>query len=676
MAVTLTVAELAAAIRVGDTAAETAEVTRLRGYAITAVSRHLGTAYAGAPEDAVNEATVRLVGYLYDSPTVSSGDRLANSLRNSGAASILLPWRLHRAGIIDPVAEAQAAVGTADNPVVDVSVAAHVLTVSFADGTTTTYTLPAGGSGDDAYSWATVGDTTLIPADKLRAPTSALRGAVVAVTNAIIDSDSHTASTLYGWSRSHVKRLVDRLVQAWALDDSTQIPADKLTLAPSSGTQVFVSTDMPTGGAYRLDDIWIRDTTTSPLQIYKWTGTVWAVTYTLPDIPDGADIEAVVEALVATFAFIGSTERIPGSRTGVLLRPPAGNLPAATQADYDLNAVSALDGHWYYIEQTGHDPSTNEWTWGDLNDEGHNDLAQWRGVVSENPFTIPNPQPLDWAYIGNERRWVRRTSSTWVYVTAPAAFDARYRSQHSAETAGLVTVGKFIFSNSHHAMRIIRSYSGDVPGPPIFEWRAFQAPALNLEPWAFRDDNTRVQARKLGAFDQHDIDQIADGGEQTFELRARVHKDPTGVLTSYDLGDWIVSEEGGGGGRWYWIAEATRPFAAGAAQPVVFQSLTGTPWSNYADILTAFNAGTITQIAVRISQNDANDADADHGVEVVPNIVGFVSANRIDVFPGHALAVDPERFRVTFGAGGLTVAAETAIPATSPFVGVRIAVWA
>ena len=38
-------------------------------------------------------------------PTVSSGDRLANSLRNSGAASILLPWRLHRAGIIDDLAD-------------------------------------------------------------------------------------------------------------------------------------------------------------------------------------------------------------------------------------------------------------------------------------------------------------------------------------------------------------------------------------------------------------------------------------------------------------------------------------------------------------------------------------------------------------------------------------------
>ena len=295
MAVTITVAALAAAIRVGDTAAETAEITRLRAYAITTVSRHLGTAYAGAPDTVVDEATVRLCAYLYDAPTVSSGDRLANSLRNSGAASILLPYRLHRAGIIDPVAEAQVAVGTADNPVVDVSVAAHVLTVSFADGATTTYTLPAGGSGDDAYSWATVGDTTLIPAAKLRAPTSALRGAVFAVTNAIIDSDAHTAATLYGWSRSHVLRLIDRIVNVWARDATTPIPAAKLTLAPSSGTQVFVSTDIPTG-TFRLDDIWIRDVTTSPLQIYKWTGTVWSVTYTLPNIPTGADIDTVVRS--------------------------------------------------------------------------------------------------------------------------------------------------------------------------------------------------------------------------------------------------------------------------------------------------------------------------------------------------------------------------------------------
>ena len=77
----------------------------------------------------------------------------------------------------------------------------------------------------------------------MRLATSALRGAVLAEspTQSLLTRDGHTAATLYGWSRSHVKRLIERIVPAWARDASTLIPTGKLTLAPS-GTQVFVST--------------------------------------------------------------------------------------------------------------------------------------------------------------------------------------------------------------------------------------------------------------------------------------------------------------------------------------------------------------------------------------------------------------------------------------------------
>lgn len=98
MPVTITVAELGEAIRLGDTAAETAEATRLLAYATEAASRFLGDAYDAAPEAVLNEAVVRLAGYLYDSPTSSSGRGFANALRNSGAGQVLLPYRVHRAG--------------------------------------------------------------------------------------------------------------------------------------------------------------------------------------------------------------------------------------------------------------------------------------------------------------------------------------------------------------------------------------------------------------------------------------------------------------------------------------------------------------------------------------------------------------------------------------------------
>ena len=373
-------------------------------------------------------------------------------------------------------------------------------------------TAPTPGGGDDAYSWATVGDTTLIPSTKYRTATSALKGAVLAVTNAIIDSDAHASGTLYGWSRSHVKRLIDRIVPTWARDTNTPIPASKLTNAPSGsggGTRLYVQTDEPAVGPFALDDIWIRDVTATPLQIYKWTGSVWAVTYTLPGL----------------------------AALGVNLQARGGTLPAASENLYNLHAVTALDGQWYYVQLTGHDADTVHWTWADLND-GQTDLAQFRGIIAENPFSIANPAVLDWAYISGEHRWVRRNSSTWIYASAPAQFDSRFRSQHSAQTGGLTTVGKFIFDSKRHQMRIIRAYNGAVPGAASYDWLAFEGPTLNIENWAFRDDSTRVQARKLGEFPQHEINQIPDNGEQYFRLKARVHKNATGTLTSYDLGEW------------------------------------------------------------------------------------------------------------------------------------------
>ena len=94
MAVTLTVAELAGALRLGDSAEETAEVTRLLAYASEAVVKHA----PAAPDVAHNEVVVRLAGYLFDQPTASRRDAYANAFRNSGAGRMLLPYVVHRLG--------------------------------------------------------------------------------------------------------------------------------------------------------------------------------------------------------------------------------------------------------------------------------------------------------------------------------------------------------------------------------------------------------------------------------------------------------------------------------------------------------------------------------------------------------------------------------------------------
>ena len=99
--VTLTVSQLAAALRLSDSAEETAEATRLLGSAGAAVVKHA----PGAPDAFHDEATIRLAGYWFDQPTAGRGAQFADGLRNSGARAILLPYRVHRAGSTAPVAD-------------------------------------------------------------------------------------------------------------------------------------------------------------------------------------------------------------------------------------------------------------------------------------------------------------------------------------------------------------------------------------------------------------------------------------------------------------------------------------------------------------------------------------------------------------------------------------------
>lgn len=127
---TITVVELAAALRLGDSAEETAEASRLLRYATEAINRRA----PDAPVVVSNEAAVRLCGYLFDQPTAGRGNVYANALRNSGADAMLLPWRVHRAGNVDPP-EAQAPPAD-ETPETDLTPGVPTITVYSAVGAT------------------------------------------------------------------------------------------------------------------------------------------------------------------------------------------------------------------------------------------------------------------------------------------------------------------------------------------------------------------------------------------------------------------------------------------------------------------------------------------------------------------------------------------------------------
>ena len=134
------------------------------------------------------------------------------------------------------------------------------------------------------------------------------------------------------------------------------------------------------------------------------------------------------------------------------------------------------------------------WTWADLND-GQTDLAGFRGIVCGKPFQYRKPAGVGLGlYLWRTSLGSAETLVHGYTLRGQQNFDSRYRSQHSAERGGQVSIGRFIFDSSKHAMRIIRNYQGSVPGPATYEWIAFDGPTLNLEDWAYRDESIQVQA--------------------------------------------------------------------------------------------------------------------------------------------------------------------------------------
>ena len=95
----MTVTDLAAALRLGD--GVNAPDAPIRDILTRLMS--VGTARAEkyapeAPDDVTDEAVIRFCAYLFDQPTSAAGIGYSAAWRNSGAASLLSPWKVRRLG--------------------------------------------------------------------------------------------------------------------------------------------------------------------------------------------------------------------------------------------------------------------------------------------------------------------------------------------------------------------------------------------------------------------------------------------------------------------------------------------------------------------------------------------------------------------------------------------------
>ena len=217
MAVTLTVAELRNAVRTEESTEEDQILTRLLAVGTALVDR----AAPAAPDAIANEATVRVAAYLFDQPPSARGNGTANALRNSGAAGLLLPFRVHRAGSTGPSSGVATSTTTPSTPGAGVDTAA--VNQLIADG---------------VEDWAETGNTDPIPHEKLvnaaaAAHDQTARDAAAAAAAAAEQANDHLVD------QDGVKRIVDQDVESWArtANADEKIPASKLpdSPAPSSG---------------------------------------------------------------------------------------------------------------------------------------------------------------------------------------------------------------------------------------------------------------------------------------------------------------------------------------------------------------------------------------------------------------------------------------------------------
>ena len=235
MAITLTIAELLAALRLTDTTEELAEATRLHALASEIVT----TTAPDAPDVVQNECVIRLAAYLYDQPNAAPGDSYANAWRASGAARLALPYIIHRAGLAggDAVAAAQGAVGTVGNPVTDVDYTGSTLTITFADGTTSEYTIEAGTSGTDQT-----------------ARDSAAQAATDAA-QAVVDAAAAQTTATSAAESAGVGRLAAAAAQGTADTNTADVAANASALATLTANQSGHEADAnahhvpPTGGS-------------------------------------------------------------------------------------------------------------------------------------------------------------------------------------------------------------------------------------------------------------------------------------------------------------------------------------------------------------------------------------------------------------------------------------------
>ena len=98
----LTIAQLAAALRLGDGQNAPAEpVNGILTRQLSAATDLIDKRTADVPDNVKDEALIRICAYWFDQPQTAPLEQYMAAWRSSGASSLLAPWTVRRTGITE-----------------------------------------------------------------------------------------------------------------------------------------------------------------------------------------------------------------------------------------------------------------------------------------------------------------------------------------------------------------------------------------------------------------------------------------------------------------------------------------------------------------------------------------------------------------------------------------------
>ena len=158
MAITLDTLARALRVSVPLDGEQTAELTRLLGVSVEVVNKYA----PNAPVVTTDEGVIRVAGYLFDAGSTTEPGAVGalNAIRLSGAAPLLAPYRVHRAGLIGVGGDSSSVVESGSSQdarvtAVDARVTAVDARVTAVDARVTTLEAapaPSGGGATPTYT--------------------------------------------------------------------------------------------------------------------------------------------------------------------------------------------------------------------------------------------------------------------------------------------------------------------------------------------------------------------------------------------------------------------------------------------------------------------------------------------------------------------------------------------